>query len=282
MEDRIEIYLLEHLQTMRNCHTLAEAAEQLNITQPTLSRSIQKIERILGVELFRREHNRLYLNDNGVMAVNYAMRILDMESEMVSQIRSLDQTSRMISVGSCTPGPILKVVQDLQMMYPDKRIASEVRMPEDLLKGLRRSDYQMIIINEPVTEEGCICSELETEQLYVTVTPDHPAAVRGEVSFSDLNGENLPVMANLGIWRSVIDRMMPDSHFYPQSDLSVIMSLAEATDLPTFDSNSRIQIFGESKGRVTIPISDKEAKLRCYCVCRSKNKRMFSKWFINQ
>ena len=40
----IEIYLLEQLNTFVSCGTLSEAAEKLHMTQPTLSRSMRKLE----------------------------------------------------------------------------------------------------------------------------------------------------------------------------------------------------------------------------------------------
>jgi len=280
MEDRIEIYLLEHLSAMSDCHTLAEAAEALNITQPTLTRSMQKIERILGVQLFLREHNRLYLNENGKIAVVYASRILEMENEMIGHVRMTDQRSRMITVGSCTPGPILEVVRDLQVMYPDKKIVSDVKLPYELLSGLAAEEYQMIIMDRPVDMDGYSCSFWGTEQLYISVIPDHPAAGRDAVSFSDFNGQKFPVMANLGAWRTVIDREMPDSQFYPQTDLNVLMEIADSSTLPVFDSESRIRVFGESSKRIAIPVSDQAGTMECYCVCRSKDLKLFRKWFF--
>lgn len=279
MEDRIEIYLLEHLSAMTDCHTLAEAAETLNITQPTLTRSIQKIESILGVQLFQREHNRLYLNENGKLAVSYASRILEMEDEMVGHIRMSDQRSRMISVGSCTPGPILEVVQDLQLMYPDRKIVSDVKLPDELLSGLSTGEYQLIIMDRPVDMDGYSCRLWGTEQLYISVIPEHPAAGRDAVSFTDFNGQKFPVMANLGAWRTVIDREMPDSQFYPQTDLNVLMEIADSSTLPVFDSESRIRMFGESGKRIAIPVIDSAGKMECYCVCRSKDLKLFRKWF---
>lgn len=50
-----EIYLLQQLVGPSECSTLPEAAEHLHITQPTLTRSVLKLEELLGVELFHRE-----------------------------------------------------------------------------------------------------------------------------------------------------------------------------------------------------------------------------------
>ncbi len=61
----IETYLLEALVAFKDCQTLSAASEKLHISQPALSRSMQKLEEILGVSLFERAKNRLSLNSTG-------------------------------------------------------------------------------------------------------------------------------------------------------------------------------------------------------------------------
>ena len=51
----IEIYLLEQLDAFATYKTLSEAAEKLHMTQPTLSRSMQKLEDYFGFPLFDRD-----------------------------------------------------------------------------------------------------------------------------------------------------------------------------------------------------------------------------------
>lgn len=50
----IEMYLLEQLVAVEKFGRLSEAAKNLYISQPALSRSMQKLERLLDVELFSR------------------------------------------------------------------------------------------------------------------------------------------------------------------------------------------------------------------------------------
>ena len=68
----IEIYLLEQLAAFQEYGTLSESAEHLHLSQPSLSRSMQKLEKQLGVKLFERHKNKLILNDTGILAASYA------------------------------------------------------------------------------------------------------------------------------------------------------------------------------------------------------------------
>ena len=99
----IDIHLFEQLVAFASCGTLSAAAEQLHISQPALSRAMQRLEDELGVRLFDRQKSRLFLNENGELAVTYARNLLLQESAMIEQIRDFDRKKRTIFVGSCTP-----------------------------------------------------------------------------------------------------------------------------------------------------------------------------------
>ena len=58
----IETYLLENLVAFGDYGTLSEAAEKLHVSQPSLTRSMQKLEDEIGVPLFERTKNRISLN----------------------------------------------------------------------------------------------------------------------------------------------------------------------------------------------------------------------------
>ena len=69
-----ELYQLEQLLAVAKCGTLSNAAEQLHISQPALSRSMQRLENEIQVPLFIRRKNKIELNENGKLAVEYAKK----------------------------------------------------------------------------------------------------------------------------------------------------------------------------------------------------------------
>lgn len=88
------------------CGTISKAAEELFISQPALTRSMQKLEKELGVELFSHGKNRIELNENGKFACTLAQNILRDMRNLREQIRQFDRSRRTISVGSCAPAPL--------------------------------------------------------------------------------------------------------------------------------------------------------------------------------
>lgn len=84
--------------------TLSKAAEIVHISQPALTRSIQKLEAEWNVTLFDRQKNKITLNKTGKLAVQYARRILDDVNTMTGAIQAYERSLRTISIGACAPG----------------------------------------------------------------------------------------------------------------------------------------------------------------------------------
>ena len=273
----IDTYLLEQLVGLSEYSTLSEAAEHLHITQPTLTRSVQKLETLLGAELFRREKNRIYINDNGRLAVEYARRILECESEMINAVRTLDRSRHTISIGSCAPAPNLLIAPKLRALYSEMQITAEIRSESELLDGLKRGEFQIITLACEVMEKGLCCQKIGTEHLQLSVLPAHPAAVMDSVSFADIDGGSFLVYSDLGIWESIVRGHMPDARFLIQSGVDEYAEVVNSSSLPTFDSDWGVIIYGKRANRVSIPIRDEAAKMTFYAVYRETDRSKFDK-----
>lgn len=77
-----ELYQLEQLIAFAECGTLSGAAAKLLLSQTALSRSMQRLEREFQVPLFTRHKNKIKLNENGVLAVEYARKVMEQADDM--------------------------------------------------------------------------------------------------------------------------------------------------------------------------------------------------------
>ena len=71
----IEFNQLKHLVAIAKNKTISKAAEELLISQPGLTKSMQRLEEDLGLSLFNRKKNKIELNDNGLLAVEFAKKV---------------------------------------------------------------------------------------------------------------------------------------------------------------------------------------------------------------
>lgn len=267
----IELLQLEHLLAFSEYGTLSKAAEELHTSQPALSRSMQKLEEELRVPIFERQKNKMVLNKNGELAVDYAKRVLNQANDMVERVRAFDRSQRTISIGSCAPAPLWSLTPLLANLCPDMAISSDMKNPELLVQGLRDGIYQFIILPEPLEEADIYCTKYEKEHLLLTLPPAHPLASYKAVHFKDIDGENLLLFSKIGFWHDMCLRKMPASHFIVQNERFSFEELVKSSALPAFASNLTSK--DEASNRISIPILDAEANVTYYCVCQLRTKK---------
>lgn len=275
----IDTYLLEQLTTVHECGTLSAAAEKLHLTQPSLTRSMQKLENLFGVKLFDRGKNRVTLNENGLLAAECAKHILDEEQEMLQRVRALDRSSKMITVGTISPGPMFELSPLLSSVYPAKTITTEIRTEDELIQGLTDGTYQMIILNKKFDSPAVKCVSCGTEHLYFSLPPEHRLSQRLECSFSDLNGESFLVAQNIGYWDRIIREHMPDSRFLFQNDIDALTEIVRSSTMPAFATDITRRVFARSSNRVYIPISDEAAIEHFFCICRADDAPKYERFY---
>ena len=83
MDTRVIKYFLTVAQT----NNITHAAQQLHITQPTLSRQMIDLEKELGVTLFDRKQRRMALTSEGVLFQQRASTILSLLDQSLSAVR---------------------------------------------------------------------------------------------------------------------------------------------------------------------------------------------------
>jgi len=267
-----ELELLYHLLAVNRYGTLSAAAEALHISQPSLSRSMQKLEAKFGTPLFERTKNKASLNEAGRLAVMEAKRVTDAAEEMTARMAAYVRSQHTILVGSCAPAPMWMLTPALGQLYPDMTISAEMKEPETLLNGLRNGTYQVIVTDVPSQEAGILCREYVTEQLFVSLPPAHPLAKKKGLYLSDLSGQTMLLYSELGVWQKLHDEKMQDIHFIVQTQREALADLISASVLPNFTTNLTQQ-HSAVLDRVDVPIFDPEATITFYlCVRKDKKK----------
>lgn len=275
----LEIYLLEHLTAFAECDTLSAASEKLHLSQPALSRSMQKLEQLLNVTLFKRQKNKLTLNENGKLAAEYAMRILALEHDMIEGIRDFDRKSHTIFIGCCAPVPLEELVPLLTNHYIGMTIASELNSNQPLIDGLIQGNYQLVVLHEKPQNEDLYTVPCGQEQLYISLPPAHPLANYPGLYLKDLDGQSLLLYAKIGFWYEFCIQKMPHAKFLMQNERDVFLELVEASALPSFTTDVKIKCGQSRPNRINVLILDSEASVTYYLTCKTADKKFFQPIF---
>lgn len=276
----IETYLLEQFTAFARCGTLLKASEELHITQPTLSRSMKKLEEELGVSLFHRENSKLSLNQTGRIAAEYAQKALSANQDFIDRVLSFDRQLRTISIGSSSPFPINELMPAFQNYLSDKTILTElVSSDEALVKGLKNRQYDMVILHTLPDDKSLFCQRYMEEQIYISISNDHPLARQSSVSFSDLSGIRILVSAHIGFWMDICKKYLNTSDLLVQNNADALDELADNSTIPLFNSDRMIELGYNAPGRISIPICDEDAHATYWVVCRTQDQNKFRSIF---
>lgn len=268
-----EIHQLEQLVSVAKYGNLSKAAEELHISQPALSRSMQKLESELEVSLFERQKNKIAFTPTGEMAVEYAQKVLDQMQDMISRIHSYDRSLHTLSIGSCAPAPLWDIVPVLSSLYSDMTISYDIKEQDKLLQGLADHTYQLIITTFPINDSDIYCTKYGEERLLFSLPPGHALSSAKGLHFKDLDGETMLLFSKIGFWHEVHKKKMPSTHFLLQDEQFAFTELVRASALPSFTSDLALKRGYLSDNRVIVPILDEEAHATYYCSCRMDKKK---------
>lgn len=269
----LDLLELEQLAAFADCGTLSKAAENLHISQPTITRTMQHLEDIFGVPLFLRSKNHIALNETGWKAVEYARELLKDAKEAVEGVRAFDRSLHTINVSSCAPAPLWNLLPALSESFPGMTISSAIKNNVSVLDDLRSENCTLAVLPEGLAPEDYCSVPFLKENLSICVPPDHELAGYSELSFAELNGYNFLLGTRLGFWDDMCREKMTASRFLVQTDQFTLQELIRESSLPCFVTDLTAEDKETFGGRIIIPITDREAKVTFHLVFTEENKK---------
>ncbi|MDD3363340.1 MAG: LysR family transcriptional regulator [Hespellia sp.] len=266
---------LKQFLTYTECGTLSKASEQLHISQPTLTRSMQHIEDDFGVSLFLREKNKITLNKTGQKAVVSIKKLLEAVDDTLLQIQDYDKSLHTISVESCAPAPLWSLFPNLSAHYSNMSISSALKGEDEIINHVLNQKCDIGIITFSASQKEITCISTIKESLSVCVPKSHDLATKKELTFEELNGFNFLLRSEIGFWDSLCRSKMSSSKFLVQMDESAFNELVRESALPCFTTNLALKDRELLNDRVIIPIKSQEATVTYYMVYLSKNRMKF-------
>ena len=252
--------------------TLTKAAESLHISQPTITRTMQRVEESFGVTLFSRSKNKIELNQTGEKALALCRRLLQEADNTVQQVRLYDKSLRTITVESCAPAPLWSLLPSLSAANPGLTITSELKGFDAILQHLTEGACDLgIVTSDTAVPEHFVSMPFLRESLSVCVPYDHQLAFYDSLTFEEMNGYNFLLYSEIGFWDGMCREKMPASKFLVQTDAFTFQELIRQSKLPCFCTN--LSSDGEFlTDRKIIPITDPQANITYHMVFREGDK----------
>lgn len=151
----------------------SQVAEQIGISQPSLSKQILGLENELGIKLFDRNHTPLTMTPAGEYFIEYAKDLLYKEDQMhkaMEQFRSGDNGRLVIGVSPFRSTYLMPdIVKKVKAKYPGIQVVLREENSTLLRKEAAEGKFDFAIVNLPVDDALMDIVPLEADTLVLAV-----------------------------------------------------------------------------------------------------------------
>ncbi len=239
----IDRYLLRYFLAVIDSGTFTAAAAQANVSQPTLSAGIAKLERETGTKLFRRNSQRVELTEAGVRFAVHARRIEREFNLAQASIGGLAAagTLRLGVLGTIATAELAAFAAQAAQAAPGLAIeiveGSATALSQHLARG--RIDLALTATHgEPSPELEALRSEPYVLALPVT----HPLAAEAVIPGEALAGETMIVRRNC-------EALSETSRYFTRRGIRPFFALRTAND------DRALEMVAAGLGATVIPAS---------------------------
>lgn len=222
---------LSYIIAVDKFRNFGHAAESCDVTQPTLSMQIQKLEDELGVLLFDRSHQPVKTTKIGESLVAQA-RVIINESQIFHDIVQDDkgEVKGHVSIGiipTLAPYLLPIFIKKFSQKHPNLHINIEELQTHQILEKMKSNALDLALLVTPIEDEKLVTTPLFYEPFLVYTSEQHPLIHKSKVAQTDLNSNDL--------W------LLTEGHCFREQTLTVCRNRKKNTDEQknvTFESGS--------------------------------------------
>lgn len=181
---------MSYVVSVADLRNFSQAAEQCNVSQPTLSAQIKKLEEFLQVKIFERDNKRVMVTEEGKSIVQSARRIL----QEMEAIREIAESARNPFAGKFRLGafPTLAtyvfpgIVPRIKRLMPELRLILVEEKTAVLIDRLHRGEIDAALLAMPVHENAFQATILFNDCFFLAAPEGHPLAGFSEIDLDEL------------------------------------------------------------------------------------------------
>ncbi len=195
----MEIRVLKYFLAVAREGSITKAANSLHLTQPTLTRQLQELERELKQKLLIRGKHQVTLTAEGLILRKRAQEIVDMVEKTEAEFKSISDTiSGDIYIGGGETDSmkyIAEVIKELQLEYPGIKYHIYSGNAEDVMEKLDKGLLDFGVLIQPVELSKYDSIELPEKDVWGIITrKDNQLALKEKITLQDLI--NVPLLVS--------------------------------------------------------------------------------------
>lgn len=192
----MELRVLNYFLAIAREENFTKAAQQLHVTQPTLSRQIADLEQELGVKLFVRSNHSIILTEDGMILKRRAQEILSLADKTKRDFLQKDEAlSGTISIGSGefrSTEYLAKIIAEFRKKYPNVKYEIYSGNANNIRDYIERGLLDIGLMSEPIDMRKYNFVGMPIKERWgVFVQRDSPLFGRQSICPADLTGMSI-------------------------------------------------------------------------------------------
>lgn len=214
---------LSYFRVLAKLEHYTQAAEELSITQPSLSHAMSTLEKDLGTYLFEKQGRNIKLTKYGKIYFEYVDKALNELEKGERKLRELTNISTgTIELGYIyTLGPsfIPKLIKEFSNKQDNRSIKFLFGQgtTKTLIEGLKQEKYDMVFCSMVENEADIDFIPIANEELVVIVSNEHPLATKDSIDLTEIDSYPFIGFSEKSGIRSLIDDLFKKVNIIPNT-----------------------------------------------------------------
>jgi len=197
----MDIKQIEYFVSVVETGSFSLAAEELYISQSSLSKQIIALEKELGVKLFDRSKRKIALTEVGKIFHKHALNLRKNHQSLMTELGEYKKAIPSLSIAAIpvtAPYGITAFVANFKKAYPQINFTLEERQASTVIPALSQHKYDLAFLRDYNIDSNVFSSfPVVTDRLMAAVSCDHRFAKMKSISLAKLSNENF-IMFNKG------------------------------------------------------------------------------------
>lgn len=210
--------------TLAQSESFSAAADELGISQPSLSQYVKKIENQVGMPLFERINGDVRLTDAGRIYIEYGKKILDLEHRMTTEFLDITENKTGSVIIGTSPyrsaSMMPEIAKAFRSRYPGMCLIVEEMVSSDLISKMEKGAFDVCLTMLPVDEKLFAYEKIMEEEMILAVPADFPDmeahTVPGRkypvIDVTEIDGKSFVMITESQVMQQALNNVCDEYH----------------------------------------------------------------------
>ena len=218
----MDLHQLRYFRVVARVEHMTRAAEELHISQPSLSKTIHRLEDELGVPLFDRQGRSIQINQFGKAFLEHVDTLFRELEQGQRKVRELAERGRSeVSVVAASLIWLPDLLQRFQAIHPAIHFQLSQCPLTEMPQRLETGACDFCFLSMPLVKPGIKWQPLLTHEIVLVVSSEHHLARQKKIPLGDIANEVMVIEKSGSGLRDLVDDFCQQAGFTPRIEYEI-------------------------------------------------------------